>query len=190
MSKIIMFREVAEKIIDIRNEKVLLDRDVATLYGVETRRVNEAVSNNPDKFPAGYIFELEETEWISLRSKISTLNEASGRGQHTKYTPKAFTEKGLYMLATILKSPVATQTTIAIVEAFAKLRELADVIGRLPDIEDETEQKALMQKSGEILGEVLDDNMLEVSADETTIEINLAVMKIKHTIKREKPKKD
>ena len=92
------------------------------------------------------------------------------------------------MLATILKSPAATQTTIAIVETFAKIRDLARTIGQLPEIQDESRQKALMRKSGEILAEVLDDNALEVSGDETTIEINLAVMKIKHTIKRNKRK--
>ena len=188
MSGIIMFREVAEKIIDIRGEKVLIDRDVAELYGVETKRVNEAVANNPDKFPEGYIHSLSEEEWVSLRSKFSTL-DAPGRGQHTKYAPKAFTEKGLYMLSTILKSPVATQTAIAIVETFAKLRELSRVIGQLPDIEGEAQQKAIMSKTGEILGEILDDDILEISGDETSFEINLALMKIKHTIKREKKKK-
>jgi len=103
--------DVRDKIIAIRDKNVLLDSDVAWLYGVETKRVNEAVNNNPDKFPAGYIIPLDKEEWKilkskistsgeeekSLRSKISTL-ERQGRGQHTKYIPKAFTEKGLYML--------------------------------------------------------------------------------------------
>ena len=99
--------------------------------------------------------------------------------------PKAFTEKGLYMLATILKSPRATQTTIAIVETFTKMRELARAIAQLSETQEKDRQKALMQKSGEILADILDDD-LEVSAEETTIEINFAVMKIKHTIKRNK----
>ena len=185
MSGIIMFREVAEKILDIRGQKALIDKDVAALYGVETKRINEAVGNNPDKFPNGYIITLDSKELDNLRSKISTANVSS----MTRVPPKAFTEKGLYMLATILKSPRATETTIAIVEAFAKLRELSRVINQLPDIQDETQQKELMKKSGDILAEVLDDNALEISGDETTIEINLAVMKIKHTVKREKPKK-
>ena len=105
-----------------RGQRVILDSDVARLYGVNTMRVNEAVKNNPDKFPDGYIITLNNGEWetSSLRSKISTL-KTSGRGEHTKYPPKAFTEKGLYMLATILKSPKATQTTIAIIETFAKI---------------------------------------------------------------------
>jgi len=92
------------------------------------------------------------------------------------------------MLATILKSPHATRTTIAIVEAYAKIRELSKAISQLPDIEDERQQKSLLQKSGEIIADILDENDLRVSGDETTIEVNLAVMKIKHTIKRKKLK--
>ena len=90
-----------EKIITLRNQQVILDCDVAELYGVETKRINEAVSNNPEKFPEGYIIQLDNHEVASLRSNLSTLKN-TGRGQHTKYPPKAFTEKGLYMLATIL----------------------------------------------------------------------------------------
>ena len=86
---------------------------------MEVREINQPVKNNPDKFPEDYIIVLDSEEWDSLRSKFSTLNVA-GRGQHTKYKPQAFTEKGLYMLATILKSPRATETTIAIVETFTK----------------------------------------------------------------------
>lgn len=77
--------------------------DVAELYGVETKRINEAVKNNPDKFPSGYIIDLNAEEWGNLKSKDSTANWG-GKNK----LPKAFTEKGLYMLATILKSPQAT----------------------------------------------------------------------------------
>ena len=110
---VIKFSEVEEKILKIRGENVILDSDVAALYGVETKRINEAVKNNLDKFPNGYIIELENSEFYSLRSKISTANL-----EMTRVLPKAFTEKGMYMLATILKSPQAIRTTIAIVEAF------------------------------------------------------------------------
>ncbi len=92
--------KVEEKIITLRNQQVILDCDVAELYGVETKRINEAVNNNPEKFPEGYVLHLKNQEITSLRSKISTLKN-TGRGQHSKYPPKAFTEKGLYMLATI-----------------------------------------------------------------------------------------
>ncbi len=98
--------EVENKIITLRDQQVILDSDVAELYGVQTKEINQAVRNNPEKFPIGYIWELSTEETQSLRSKILTLKNL-GRGQHSKYPPKAFTEKGLYMLATILKSPQA-----------------------------------------------------------------------------------
>ena len=90
--------QVEEKIITLRDQQVILDCDVAELYGVETRIINQAVKNNPEKFPQGYIFELDNHEVDFLRSKILTLKNG-GRGQHSKYPPKAFTKKGLYMLA-------------------------------------------------------------------------------------------
>jgi len=121
-----MDSNIEKQIIVIRNLPVLLDSDVAGIYGVETKRINEAVSNNPDKFPEGYILELSAEEHKSLRSNISTLNK-KGRGQHVKYLPKAFTEKGLYMLATILKSKKATEKTIEIIETFARMRELSRI---------------------------------------------------------------
>jgi hypothetical protein len=101
MSSQLIFNEVERKIMTIRNTKVMLDCDVAALYGVETKRVNEAVRNNNDKFPHGYLLQLSKEEWDDLKSKIST---SLGPGGKVKL-PVAFTEKGLYMLATFLKSP-------------------------------------------------------------------------------------
>lgn len=106
--------EIENKIIELRGQKVILDSDVAKLYNVETKEINQAVSNNSDKFPKGYLILLDKEEWSALRSKFLTLKN-QGRGKHVKYIPKAFTEKGLYMLATILKSHRATQTTIYII---------------------------------------------------------------------------
>ena len=123
--------EVEKKIITLRNQQVILDSDVAELYGVQTKEINQAVRNNPQKFPEGYIFQLDKQEFDSLRSKKFTLNDEPvknfdrfERQKHSSVNPKAFTERGLYMLATILKSSKATETTIAIVEAYAKLKEL------------------------------------------------------------------
>ena len=82
MSDIVKFNSVEEFIIELRGQKVILDSNVATLYGVETREINQAVRNNPDKFPDGYIIEVSKTELVSLRSKILTL-KTGGRGQHT-----------------------------------------------------------------------------------------------------------
>ena len=187
MAEIIKLSEVESSIIELHGERVILDFQVANLYDVETKRINEAVRNNPDKFPEGYIVGLELSEWKALRSKFSTL-ENRGKGQHTKYAPKAFTEKGLYMLATILKSHVATQTTIAIVETFTKLRELSQTISALTSIdsqEEKSKQKSLMERSGEILADLIDDG-LQTTDTETTFEVNLAVLKLKHTVKRKK----
>ena len=181
MSEVIGYKDVEEKVLIIREQSVILDKDVAALYGVTTREVNQAVRNNPDKFPEGYIIYMTLEEWKILKSKYLT----SSWGGKNK-PPKAFTEKGLYMLATILKSTKAVQTTIAIVETFAKMRELSKTISQLPELQEESRKKTLMQKSGELLADIFDNDMLEVSGDETSIEINLAVMKIKHTIKRDK----
>jgi phage regulator Rha-like protein len=180
MSDIIIFDKIEDKIIELKNEKVILDSDVAELYGVETKRINEAVKNNIDRFPDGYVIEPTLAELENLRSKIST-SSWGGR----RYTPKAFTEKDLYMLATILTSKKAIQTTIAIIEAFQKIKNLSRVIKQLPEAQTKQEQQSLMQKSGEIIAEILDD-ALESNESETTIELNLAVLKFKHTIKKKK----
>ena len=174
----IKLEQVENKIITINNLKVILDSDVAILYEVETKRINEAVSNNPDKFPEGYILKLSKNDWSLLKSKFST----SIKGGKVK-TPQAFTDKGLYMLATILKSPQATQTTLAIIETFTKIKELSRTVGELSNVKDEKEQKALMQKSGNLIAQIL-DNDLQTNETETSIELNFAVLKFKHTIKR------
>jgi len=187
MSDLICFEEVEKRVLIIQDQQVLLDRDVAELYGVETKRINEAIANNPEKFPQGYIITLESEEWNSLRSKISTL-ETNGKGQHSKYKPRVFTEKGLYMLATILKSPTATQTTLAIVETFTKIREFVRIVTQLPDVKEETQHKALMKRGGDIFMDILDNNILEMTGDEVTFELDLAILKVKRKVKREKKK--
>jgi hypothetical protein len=111
-TKIIRIEDVGDRMIAIRGEHFLLDSDVAALYNVETREINQAVKNNPAKFPRGYIIDLTSMELYALRSKFLIANPGASK---TRAVPKAFTEKGLYMLATILKSPQATATTIAIV---------------------------------------------------------------------------
>jgi hypothetical protein len=141
-------------------------------------RINEAVKNNPDKFPEGYILELTSDE---KKGVIEIFDNP--KIKFSPALPKAFTEKGLYMLATILKSPKATQTTIAIVEAFAKIRELSRIVAELSESPEELRQKTLMRKSGEIIADILGDD-LKTTDTETTIEINFALMKFKHTIKR------
>ena len=172
--------EVENKIITLRDQQVILDSDVAELYGVQTKEINQAVRNNPEKFPQGYIFQLENQEFKDLRSKFLTT-----KYQKTRQLPKAFTEKGLYMLATILKSPQAVETTIAIVEAYAKLKELSRVIIQIPQQEENSvEQKTLLQRGGQLVEGLLTD-VMPVQSSETSFELNLAMFKFKHTVKRE-----
>ena len=180
MSDLIKIENLKELIIEIREQTVLLDSNVAEIYGVEVKRINEAVKNNPEKFPDGYILELDKSEWDSLKSKFST----SMKGGKVKL-PSAFTEKGLYMLATILKSPQAIQATLSIIETFSKIRELSRNIKELSVAQDKAQQKSLMQKSGELIAEIFDDD-LQTSDTETSIELNFAVLRFKHTIKKKK----
>ena len=187
---------VRDKILTIQNKNVLLDSDVAWLYGVETMRVNEAVKRNPGKFPEGYLIHLSKDEWQTLISQFSALTE-QGRDEliancdkftlkHFPGTPKAFTEKGLYMLATILKSPRATATTIAIVEAFARLRDLSSAVADLVQSPtDPQKQATVMQKSSQILSDLVTKE-LQTTGTETSFELNLfSAVKLKHTIKKE-----
>ena len=175
--------EVENRMIALRGQQVIIDADVAELYGVETKRVNEAVANNPEKFPEGYILEVSETEKQELVENFDRFN----RQKHSTSNPKAFTEKGLYMLATILKSPKAVKTTIAIVEAYAKLRELTRVMSEIPQHEgDKTQQESLLKRGGQLVDDLLND-VMPVQSSETTLELNLAMLKLKHTVRRENP---
>ena len=173
-------KDVESRIVTIRGQHVLLDRDVAELYGVETKRINEAVKNNPDKFPPRCIIYLDDEESAVLRSKLSTLDPSQGKGRYSKYNFKAFTERGLYMLATVLKSPRATQTTLAIIDTFVEVREMARTMEALQNVTDgSTEQQSLLQKTGQLLATVVGNN-LSTASTETEIELNFAVVKIKH----------
>jgi hypothetical protein len=179
MTDIAKFEDLKNLVIQIRGASVLLDADVAVIYGVETRDINKAVTNNSDKFPAGYIIELSKAEKIELVENFHRFNKL----KHSTVNPKAFAEKGLYMLATILKSPQATQATLSIVETFSKIRELSKSIKELSTVQDKADQKTLMQKSGELIAEIFDDD-LKTSDTETSFELNFAVLKFKHTIKK------
>ena len=176
----INLEKVKSSIVELRSQKVIIDRDVAVIYGVETKRVNEAVKNNPDKFPQDYMFELTQDEFDILRSKFSTTKFSK-----TRTLPKVFTEKGLYMIATILKSKQALNATFAIIETFASVKELTTTVRELSENPPKDKQQSLMQKSGEIMAELLDSD-LQTEESETSIELNFAVMKFKHTIKKKK----
>lgn len=176
-----MTMEVRNKIVCIRNKEVITDADVAELYGVETKRINEAVKNNADKFPADYMFTLTENEAIDLRSKISTTKISA----KSRTLPKVFTEKGLYMLATILKSRRAQEVTFAIIETFTQVRYLKREILSLHKESDPKLQRTRMQQFGEVISDIIMPD-LETSEIESTLELNFLIGKIKHSVKRVK----
>lgn len=191
----ISMENVQDKIIVLRGEPVILDRDLAKLYGVQTKDVNRAVSNNPRKFPSGYTFVLDNQEVANLRLKILTTTSEGSENKgispissKTRYNPTAFTERGLYMMATILKSRQAELTTIAIIDTFASVKELTRTLRELNNTEKQEEQKSLLKKSGELIGEIIGNDMATAET-ETELELNFAVLKVKHTIKRKKQSK-
>ena len=146
-----LMREVEDKIAVIRNQEVIADADVAYLYGVETREVNQAVKNNLDKFPSHYMFELSSSELRDLKSKILISNVSPNNRKPTK----VFTERGLYMLATVLKGERARDITFAIIETFAKVRELKRELLELHKETDKTKQATKMQHFGEVLSDIV-----------------------------------
>ena len=136
------------RIATARGQRVILDSDLAALYEVETKRFNEAVRRNLAKFPADFMFQLTTEEWAALRSQFATLNAAgTGRGQHRKYLPYAFTEHGAIMAANLLSSQRAVEVSVYVVRAFVRLRELAvthgDLAKRLSELEEKTEALAM-----------------------------------------------
>ncbi len=125
------------RIYTVRGRRVILDADLAALYGVPTKRLNEQVRRNPERFPDDFAFLLSGDEWVALRSQIATLK--NGRGRHRKFLPYAFTEHGALMAAGVLNSPRAIEVSIFVVRTFVAMRELADtrkeLTGRIDELE-------------------------------------------------------
>jgi len=121
-TKLILVDQIEPLIRSIRGQKVLLDRDLAELYAVTTKRLNQQVTRNRERFPQDFMFQLTIDENEALRLQNATLKV--GRGQHRKYRPYAFTEHGAIMAATVLNSPRAVEVSVFVVRAFLKLREL------------------------------------------------------------------
>jgi len=113
--------DALEAIVRVRGQAVILDSDLAKLYGVETKRLNEQVRRNQKRFPEDFVFQLTQKEWSALRSQNATLK----RGQHRKYLPKAFTEHGAIQAANVVRSEQAEQMGVAVVRAFVRLRRMA-----------------------------------------------------------------
>ncbi len=164
----------------LRNQPVLLDSDVAAIFGVETKRVNEAVRRNSEKFPKDYMFALDRQEIAALRSQFATSN--TGRGG-SRYEPKAFTEKGLYMLATVLKSKQAVEATFGIIETYAQVRELQSTLTSLHT--DKKPSQSLISRFSDLLSDIILPE-LRPDESETSIELNFFIGKLKHTVKRKR----
>lgn len=173
--------EVGSKIIQLRSQQVIMDVDVAVLYAVETKHINQAVKNNPEKFPENYILELNEVEKEELVKNFDRFNQL----KHSTVMPKAFTEKGLYMLATILKSQKATDTTLSIIETFSKVKEIARAVEQIPMLKENSPQhRNLIHRTGELISELIVPENLDSSETEATIELNLAIVKFKYSLKK------
>lgn len=171
---------IGPRLIMLRNQPVLLDRDVAKIYCVETKRINEVVKNNLDKFPSDYMFVLNESEFANLRSLLTT--SSSGHGG-TRYAPRAFTEKGLYMLATLLRSKQAVEATFGIIETYAQVRELQTTLTALHG--NKNPNKGLISRFSELLSDIVLPE-LRPDESETSVELNFFIGKLKHTVKRKR----
>ncbi len=182
-SQLALMNNIKSKLFVVRGQQVLLDADVAEIYGVETRLVNMAVKNNPEKFQEGYTYRLDTKEIRNLRSKFLIANLSP----KSRSAPSVFTEKGLYMLATILKSTNATAATIAIVETFAAVRSLKHELVELHNETDPQIQQNMMKHFGEVLSDIVMPD-LETSETESSLELNFIIGKLKHNVKRVKRK--
>jgi len=136
-NNITTIEQITGKIYHIRGTKIMLDRDLALLYGVETRVLKQAVRRNIQRFPDDFMFELTKDEEKSLRSQIVILK----RGRHSKYTSFAFTEQGVAMLSSVLKSDRAIQVNIQIMRTFTKLRHMISEHEELKKAVDELKQQ-------------------------------------------------
>jgi len=132
---------ITSKIYLIRNEKVMIDKDLAGLYNVETKRLKEQVRRNIDRFPESFMFELTTEEHSSLRPQFATLK----RGRHSKYPPFVFTEHGVLMLSSILNSELAVKMSVQIIETFVQLRKLAnnyeDIMHKINEMESRNNEQ-------------------------------------------------
>ncbi|MEA2073125.1 MAG: ORF6N domain-containing protein [Campylobacterota bacterium] len=177
---IISHNAIDNKIIELRDDFVIIDRDVGELYGVETKRINEAVTNNPDKFPNDYMFELTKDEKTKVVEHFDHLQPI----KYSPYLPKAFTKKGLWMLATILSSKQAKETTFLIIETFDKIDNLKYNLKLLETTSDNKIKEQLSQKSGEIIAELLEVPEEYDTDTETSVEVNFGLLKYKRTVKK------
>ena len=171
-------QQVQQMIHVIRGERVILDRDLAALYGVETKNLKRQVKRNIERFPADFMIELTREEYNSLRCQNGTIE--NGRGEHSKYLPYAFTENGVAMLSSVLTSEVAVQINIQIMRAFTWMRQTFSAIAETTIRQDqlELEVEKLKNYVEDILRDQNDTNEL-VGAQMEAINESLAELAAK-----------
>lgn len=162
MDELMVQNEISGRIYTIRGKQVMLDRDLAELYQVGTKVLNQAVKRNIKRFPDDFMFQLSNEEYKNLRSQNMTSSSKHGG---RRYMPLAFTEQGVYMLATVLKSDVAIEVNIAIMRTFTKLREFSKHYNALAKKIMEVERKSDRQYKE--LTKALDELIEESKADES-----------------------
>jgi phage regulator Rha-like protein len=167
---------IKSKIINIRDQPVILDRDVAEIYGVETKDLSKAIKNNPDKFPNGYIIEVNDKEKSDVVKNFHHLQTL----KFSHATLKAFTERGLYMLATILKSKRATEMTIQIIDTFTELRDITRNLDDAGNAKTEQEMSGYLGNAVTKLTNLLINNLeADTTKVKTTLELNLGIARAK-----------
>ena len=142
---LVAVQDIEGRIYTVRGLKVMLDADLAAIYGVTTKRLNEAVKRNPDRFPENFMFQLTPQEHHDLRSQFAT---SSFRWGGRRYPPYVFTEHGAVMLACVLNSPIATAASVRVVETFVRLRQMAGTVKELGGKLAELEKKYDRQFAG------------------------------------------
>lgn len=171
-NEIIQVTEIQNRILTIRGLQVMLDSDLAEMYGVETKNLNLAVKRNIKRFPSIFRFQLTEEEWDSLRLQIETLDDNSlrlqnetlkkSRGKHRKYLPYVFTEQGVSMLSAVLKSDTAINISIQIMNAFVKMRKfIATNAGIFQRLENVEQKQLVTDEKFEQLFKALEDKSLK-----------------------------
>ncbi len=186
--KLVNFKTFEDKLIKLNNQFVLLDKDVAKLYEIEPKRLREQLKRNIEKFPKDYAFQLSDKEVDFMVSQNATPSKQHFGGSN----PWVFTEKGLYMVATILKSKNALNATFTIIETFAKIKKLSRNINEIMNTEDKNKQKKLAEQSNQILEDIIeiepeiieDDKDSEIIETTTKFEFNLGFAKVSKSIKK------
>jgi len=194
MLDMIKFETLESKLIGLNDTLILLDKDVAELYDIEPKRLREQLKRNIEKFPKDYAYQVSDKELQLMVSQNATPSKQQLGGAN----PWVFTEKGLYMVATILKSKNAINATFTIIETFSKIKELSRSINGIMKTTDEVAQQELAQKSNEILEEIIDieedvlvdDEDGEVIETTTKFEFNLGFAKVSRSVKKIKKGKE